>query len=153
MARELAALLDVAYAPVDPRFGATRPPAVALIDEATCIGCTLCIEACPVDAIAGAAKLMHTVITSECTGCELCLAPCPVDCISLQPTGAQLTREARIAFAARSKRNYERRTERLARGLAEKRASGPRSNAGVDMEIVQQAIARARQRLGKRRQP
>ena len=58
---------------------------IALIDENTCIGCTLCIQACPVDAILGAAKNMHTVITSECTGCELCLPPCPVDCITMEP--------------------------------------------------------------------
>jgi Na+-translocating ferredoxin:NAD+ oxidoreductase subunit B len=60
-----------------------RPPSLAVIDEATCIGCTLCIQACPVDAILGAGKQMHTVITSECTGCELCVAPCPVDCIEM----------------------------------------------------------------------
>jgi electron transport complex protein RnfB len=58
--------------------------AVAVIDEARCIGCTLCIAACPVDAIVGAARLMHSVVTSICTGCELCLAPCPVDCISMR---------------------------------------------------------------------
>lgn len=58
---------------------------VAVIDENTCIGCTLCIQACPVDAILGSAKQMHTVITKECTGCELCLPPCPVDCITMQP--------------------------------------------------------------------
>jgi electron transport complex protein RnfB len=62
---------------------------VAFIDEATCIGCTLCIQACPVDAILGAAKHMHTIIASECTGCELCLAPCPVDCISMQAIAEQ----------------------------------------------------------------
>ena len=56
---------------------------MAFIDESTCIGCTLCIQACPVDAIAGAAKQLHTVIASECTGCELCIPPCPVDCISM----------------------------------------------------------------------
>ncbi len=60
-----------------------KPKSVAVIDEATCIGCTLCIQACPVDAIAGAAKQLHTVIESECTGCELCVAPCPVDCINM----------------------------------------------------------------------
>ena len=60
-------------------------PAVAVIDEAACIGCTHCRNACPVDAIVGAHQLMHTIIESECTGCELCVAPCPVDCISMRP--------------------------------------------------------------------
>jgi len=60
-------------------------PSVAIIDEARCIGCTHCRNACPVDAIVGAHQLMHTVIASECTGCELCIAPCPVDCISMRP--------------------------------------------------------------------
>ena len=63
----------------------SKGPTVAVIDEETCIGCTLCIQACPVDAILGAAKHMHTVIESECTGCELCLEPCPVDCITMEP--------------------------------------------------------------------
>jgi electron transport complex protein RnfB len=62
-----------------------RPPSVAVIIEKDCIGCTLCIQACPVDAILGATKLMHTVIASECTGCELCLPPCPVECIVMEP--------------------------------------------------------------------
>ena len=62
-------------------------PAVAVIDEALCIGCTHCLKACPVDAIVGAHQLMHTIIESECTGCELCVAPCPVDCISMRPLG------------------------------------------------------------------
>jgi electron transport complex protein RnfB len=79
---KLADLLGVEFKP----FGAGVEPkskAVAFIDENTCIGCTLCIQACPVDAISGAAKQMHTIIAAECTGCELCLAPCPVDCISM----------------------------------------------------------------------
>ena len=63
--------------------GQTMAKTVVLIDESRCIGCTLCIQACPVDAIVGAAKLMHTVIESECTGCDLCLPPCPVDCIDI----------------------------------------------------------------------
>ncbi len=66
----------------------TRPPAVALINEADCIGCTKCIPACPVDAIMGSAKLMHTVLSDECTGCGLCIEPCPMDCISLLPLDA-----------------------------------------------------------------
>jgi electron transport complex protein RnfB len=80
--RKLADLLGVEFKP----FGGDaqpKPKAVAFIDENTCIGCTLCIQACPVDAISGAAKQMHTIIARECTGCELCLAPCPVDCISM----------------------------------------------------------------------
>src|SRR5262245_48811551 len=81
--RALAGLLDVPVEPLDPAFGAIKPPQVARIDEATCIGCTLCLQACPVDAIVGAPKLMHTVIDSECTGCELCIPPCPVDCIDM----------------------------------------------------------------------
>ncbi|HET6725706.1 MAG TPA: RnfABCDGE type electron transport complex subunit B [Gammaproteobacteria bacterium] len=79
----LAELLDVPAKPLDPECGEHPAPIVALIDEETCIGCTRCIQACPVDAIVGAAKLMHTVIAAECTGCELCLPPCPVDCIDL----------------------------------------------------------------------
>jgi len=67
-----------------------KPKSVAVIDEAACIGCTLCIQACPVDAIVGASKQMHTVIGKECTGCELCLPPCPVDCITMAPIGESL---------------------------------------------------------------
>lgn len=79
----LANLLGREVIPLNPQFGIEKPVAIAFIREDECIGCTLCIRACPVDAIAGAAKLMHTVITDHCTGCELCLPPCPVDCIDL----------------------------------------------------------------------
>jgi electron transport complex protein RnfB len=81
----LGPLLGVEYKPLNADNGVEKPKAVAFIDEKTCIGCTLCIQACPVDAILGAAKHMHTIISSECTGCELCLAPCPVDCITMEP--------------------------------------------------------------------
>jgi Na+-translocating ferredoxin:NAD+ oxidoreductase subunit B len=84
-ARALADLMGVEYKPLNAEHGQEKPKAVAFIDEKTCIGCTLCIQACPVDAILGAAKHMHTIISSECTGCELCLAPCPVDCITMEP--------------------------------------------------------------------
>jgi electron transport complex protein RnfB len=79
----LAELLGRDPKPLNPENGAEKPKMLAVIDEQNCIGCTLCIQACPVDAILGAAKHMHTVIAKECTGCELCLAPCPVDCIQM----------------------------------------------------------------------
>ena len=77
----LADLLGREPIPLNPENGEEKPRTVALIDEAVCIGCTLCIQACPVDAIVGASKFMHTEIEDECTGCDLCLPPCPVDCI------------------------------------------------------------------------
>lgn len=82
----LAALLGRSPKPVGAEFGIVREqPVVAFIDEAACIGCAKCIHACPVDAISGAQKFMHTVLSSQCTGCELCIPPCPVDCIELRP--------------------------------------------------------------------
>jgi electron transport complex protein RnfB len=83
--RALADLLGVEPMPLNPEFGEEKARRVAVIDETVCIGCTLCIQACPVDAILGAPKLMHTVIGAECTGCDLCLPPCPVDCITMVP--------------------------------------------------------------------
>ncbi len=80
---DLATLLGCDALPLDSNRGQTKPVQVAVIVEPDCIGCTLCIAACPVDAIVGAQKHMHTVIASQCTGCELCLPPCPVDCIEL----------------------------------------------------------------------
>lgn len=86
----LADLLGRDPKPLNPENGQETEKYVALIDEQTCIGCTLCIQACPVDAILGAAKQMHTVIESECTGCDLCLPPCPVDCITMVPIAKEL---------------------------------------------------------------
>jgi electron transport complex protein RnfB len=83
--RALAVLTGRPVQPLDPECGAEMPPQVAFIDEDTCIGCTKCIQACPVDAIVGASKLMHTVVPQLCTGCELCIPPCPVDCIAMLP--------------------------------------------------------------------
>lgn len=86
----LADLLHVEAPALDAEHGEEKPRTVAFIREDECIGCTKCIQACPVDAILGAAKLMHTVIAAECTGCDLCVEPCPVDCIEMRPIGNTL---------------------------------------------------------------
>jgi len=148
----LAALTGRAYKPLDPACGLEQPRHAALIEEALCIGCTLCIDACPVDAIAGAPKQMHTVIAELCTGCELCLPPCPVDCIAMVPaTGADAVWDERRADAARGR--YERRQARLGRRQAERTARpaarGARSGAGLaspqaKRAAVEAALARAR---------
>jgi len=87
----LADLLDVDAPSLDAEHGEEKPKQVAVIREAECIGCTKCIQACPIDAILGAAKHMHTVIESECTGCDLCVEPCPVDCIDMVPVDSGLS--------------------------------------------------------------
>ena len=89
--RRLAAATGRQVIPINPANGLERPRPVAFIDESLCIGCTLCIQACPVDAILGAAKQMHTILPSLCTGCDLCVAPCPVDCIAMVPVTGELT--------------------------------------------------------------
>lgn len=151
--RELSQLLDVPYRPLDPAFGVHQPPAVAVVEEAACIGCTLCIQACPVDAIVGAAKLMHTVIADECTGCELCLPPCPVDCIVMQPRPIAPTVEQRRHLAAQARRRHEAKTARLARERAS-RAARPDASRSAAQErkraAVERAIARAQLRLQQR---
>jgi len=86
--KALAELLGRQVKPLNQVHGLEKELHLALIDEALCIGCAKCIKACPVDAILGAAKQMHTVLAGECTGCELCIAPCPMDCISMQPVMA-----------------------------------------------------------------
>ena len=118
--------------PLDPSCGTEQPLRVAFIDEALCIGCFKCIDACPVDAIVGAHRLMHTVVPDLCTGCELCVAPCPVDCIEMrfpQPPRewtADDARDARERHDARRHRLDRERAEqaaRLARRAAEQRAA------------------------------
>jgi len=124
--------------------------AIARIDEAACIGCTLCLAACPVDAIVGAAKLMHTVLAERCTGCELCLPPCPVDCIAMLPAG----RPWKEADAALARSRTIARERRLAREVVVNNNSGgePVGAAAVDpakarrQEAVAAALARARAR-------
>ena len=115
--RARSALTGLPVTPLDRTRGEHKPRLLAVIDEAACIGCTICIQKCPVDAIVGAAKLMHTVLADECTGCELCIAPCPVDCIALVPAPASHPACATPALAAeRARRRYRARQARLGRG-------------------------------------
>jgi electron transport complex protein RnfB len=126
--RRIASILQKPIISLNQAHGLERPRPVAVIDESTCIGCTLCIQACPVDAIMGANKQMHTVIPELCTGCDLCIDPCPVDCISMQEDNCKATgweawsseeaQAARERFEARAIRLVRERQENEARLLA-----------------------------------
>ena len=120
----LAKLTSRSVAPLNPSNGAEAAPTVAFIDEERCIGCTKCLPPCPVDAIAGAARRMHTVIAELCTGCELCVAPCPVDCIIMIPMLASGALAAlTLPPAEESRARYLAHNERVARRAAERAAT------------------------------
>ena len=139
----LAALTGRVAKSVDPQCGVPGPLLVAVIDEASCIGCTLCIEACPVDAIVGAQKRMHAVLASLCSGCELCVAPCPVDCIAMRPAEREWT--PADADAARSR--HRAREARVARNeRVANRKAAIASDAVKRKAAVAAALARARAR-------
>ena len=144
----LAAVTGRPIRPLDTTRGIAKPLASALIDEDLCIGCTLCIQACPVDAIVGGAKRLHDVVADLCTGCELCLPPCPVDCISLVPAGFAWTEDR----AASARVRHQARATRLARLDAKappdrRRAESPPSSASSRKQaILDAAIERARLR-------
>jgi len=164
----LAALLGQPLIPLNPANGAERPRPVALIDENLCIGCTLCIQACPVDAIVGAAKQMHTVLPALCTGCDLCVAPCPVDCIVMVEAtpgrsgwdawSQQQADAARLRYQQRQQRlqreareNDARLAAKAAAKLREVSASAQttpeqQAEAARKKAIIEAAIERARQR-------
>ena len=117
----LAELLDTSPVPLDSRFGIHKPRARAVIDEAVCIGCRKCIDVCPVDAILGARKLMHTVIARECNGCELCLPPCPVDCIVMQPVDPASDSEPWPEYTRAEADRWRARTENHLRRLMQRK--------------------------------
>lgn len=158
----LAELLKVPVLELDTSRGAA-PAQIAYIREAECIGCTKCIQACPVDAIVGAAKLMHTVIVDECTGCDLCVAPCPVDCIEMRPLPLATVlpivgglafsldeQRARAIKRNRARRRFEQRNARLQREeqqkIAERQARAQRAAqpSEVTLNPVQAALERVR---------
>lgn len=171
--QDIAQLLQ--RAPLAPAKAHT--PALAWIDEAVCIGCTACIRACPVDAIMGASKYMHTVLAEECTGCGLCVAPCPVDCIEMRPVKqaylpqarhwAEAGQTARFAAASHAQARYEWHEARLARDAAEKRAQlaereaatkarlqAQRSQSAFNpADLIAQAMARASAQQAQRTVP
>jgi electron transport complex protein RnfB len=113
----LATFLQREARPLNPENGVEAPPTVAFIDESRCIGCAKCLPPCPVDAIVGAARRMHTVVAELCTGCELCVAPCPVDCISMIPSRAHAIPEPQL-----SRQRYEAHNARITRRVQERAA-------------------------------
>jgi electron transport complex protein RnfB len=144
----LAALTERPAKPLDHAVGPHRPLELAVVDEARCIGCTLCIEACPVDAIIGAPKRMHVVLRALCSGCGLCVAPCPVDCIEMVDAGRAWGAED--ANAARER--HRARAIRLARGeRVSARAEHRPSEEGraARQAAVAAALARARERRAR----
>ena len=166
--RRLAALTGLPPLPLSEAHGLEGPRMLAVIDEAWCIGCTLCVKACPVDAIIGTNKHMHTVIEPDCTGCELCIPVCPVDCISLvpahaepAPTGwaawsseqAERAREQHAWHQARTRRAKAEHDERLQAKAEHKLAHLPEVSkltepAELDAKraVIEAALARARAR-------
>ena len=145
----LAALTGRAAKPLAPECGEHAPLLEAVIDEATCIGCTLCLDASPVDAIIGAQKRMHAVLPSLCSGCELCVAPCPVDCIAMRPAGRAWSE----ADAAAARSRHAARTARLARNerLAARTAMVAATVGAIARRqaAIAAALARARARRGR----
>lgn len=139
---KLAQLMNRAVLPLNPANGVGQPLTVAVIDESRCIGCTLCLPACPVDAIVGAAKRMHTVITSHCTGCDLCLPPCPMDCISMVPVAPARAWTEDDAHTARRRYGAQQKRRLRAAQSSDPNAAGAALKAG----LVAAAIERARER-------
>ena len=136
----LADITQRALRPLDPQRGHEGARALAVIDEAWCIGCTLCIKACPVDCIVGASKLMHTVMAPLCTGCELCVPVCPVDCIAMQPATGERTGWAAWSAgeAEQARERYAFHRERVAREKQENddRLAAKASRKLADLEVA-----------------
>lgn len=157
----LAQLTGRAPLPLDPQFGTEGPRAMAVIDEAWCIGCTLCLDACPTDAIVGINKRMHTVIEAHCTGCELCIPVCPVDCISLEVetpgrSGWQAWSQTQAEAALQRYKLHARHRDNATREAAAAEAPAIAEPQAADTRkrsIVEAALARARAASQQKRPP
>ena len=164
----LAHIVGQPVLPLNPEFGTEGPRSVVWIDEAWCIGCTLCLDACPTDAIMGSNKRMHTVLEAHCTGCELCIPVCPVDCILIENASEQRTgwaawsasqaQEARERYAARQERRVREADEHAQRlqakaemNLADLPAHSQHTDPAVldqKRAVIEAALARARAKRG-----
>lgn len=147
---KLSKLLNREVLPLNPNNGSIAPKLKAIIIEDDCIGCTKCIQACPVDAIFGASKQMHTVIESECTGCDLCVEPCPVDCIELVPVESEIqpdnmTQSQQKTQADKYRSRHNIRDVRLTTIRAERLAKHDK-NKNARADYIKAALAR---KLGK----
>ena len=140
---KLASLLKKPLLALDPECGLHEPLKLAVIEEEHCIGCTLCIQACPVDAIVGANKKMHSVLSDWCTGCDLCVAPCPVDCITMVTVEPNVAWTDQMAQTARQR--YEVRQTRIA-SVQTTQSDVPTPAASEKQEAIAAALARARAR-------
>jgi Na+-translocating ferredoxin:NAD+ oxidoreductase subunit B len=145
----LAALLDRPIVPLDTSHGIEKPRTLARVIEADCIGCTKCIQVCPVDAIVGAPKMMHAVISDLCTGCELCVPACPVDCIALDPM--PLAQADDMVHADRARMHFVRREARLARERAAREVQLATSKNEVAAPAVRNAVLEALARAKARK--
>jgi electron transport complex protein RnfB len=148
---QLARLLGVEHLPLNTAHGVFKPKEVALIDEQACIGCTLCIQACPVDAIVGAARQMHTVISRECTGCSLCLEPCPVDCIRMiLPTqrSSNAGIDVHVSLTEPDHQDYE--VEKMKRVEKKKTADRARARYQLRLQRLEREKQGREERLTKR---
>ena len=136
--QRLARLTGRPAKPLNPAHGLEGPRLLAVIDEAWCIGCTLCIKACPVDCIVGASKHMHTVIEADCTGCELCVPACPVDCIDLRPVDPALSGWSAWSAeqAAKARRQFEETRLRRARAEDQHRAAKDQELIGKRQDLA-----------------
>jgi electron transport complex protein RnfB len=149
----LANLLQRELPPLDPEVGLHQPRPLAYIDESRCIGCTICIRACPVDAIIGAAKVMHAILETQCTGCELCLEPCPMDCIHLRPANIVVDPDSQWTEYSRSdtKNARRRRQAHINRIDSDRQAEQQALEKKRIREDIAAAVARVRARKSEKK--